>query len=255
MKTVIAVFAAVMSLACSCAVFAADTPGLSVSPTAIEMGAFYDGTTLTATGRIPQDSDVVLSFVGQECDVPIKQKGKVFGLMWMNLDSLVIRKVPGVCLVSSCSGLGEQDGNSKQDVGMLGLSGIRKDAEIECNGSNRDTVFDEFLKLKKSEGLYRELVGNVSYKPAADGFKSFTARIPIPAKLSPGQYRLEMAVLKDGKITERTGANIDARMVGLPAILWNLAFKRSALYGILSTLIALVAGLAVGLVFQSKGAH
>ncbi len=255
MKTATVLLAVTICLACSCAVFAADAPSLNVSPKTIEMGTFFDGATLTATGTIPQDSDVVLRFVGQECEVPMKHKGKVFGVMWMNLDSLVIKKVPGVCLISSCTGIGDRNGGSSSDAGTLGLAGIRHEAEIECNGSNGDDVFDEFLKLKKHEGLYREMVGNVSYKPAGDGFKTFTAQIPVPAKLSPGPYRLEMAVLKDGKITKRMGADVDARMVGLPAMLANLAFKRSALYGILSTLIALIAGLGVGLVFQSKGAH
>ena len=43
--------------------------------------------------------------------------------------------------------------------------------------------------------------------------------------------------------------------IGASDLLLQIAFGHGALYGVLATLIALLAGLAIGLVFQSKGAH
>jgi len=253
-KTVLLIFAAVMALAAdSCS--AADTPTLSVSPKNVEIGAFFDGTSLKATGQIPEGSRIALRFLGENCDIPIRRKGKVLGIMWMNLDSLVIRKVPGVCMVYNSPGGVEPAAASSSNSGAFSLAALSRKAEIECKSSNREGVFDEFLKLKESEGLYLETTGTVQYGPAKGGIETFEASIPVPARLTPGKYFVDMAVIKDGKTISRGREEVAVSLVGFPGLLSNLAFGHSAMYGILSTVIALLAGLGIGLVFQGKGSH
>lgn len=232
---------------------------MNAEPRVLNIDAFYNGATLTATGTAPADSDVILRFVGATCDLHMKERGKVFGIMWMNLDSLIFKGVPSVCLVNSAQDLenptGGRDPKQQSAIKALRLSGIEDIAGVESNGLDRTTAFQELLKLKQSEGLYNEIIGNISYGPAHDGTKSFKADIPIPSRLSPGAYMLELAAVSKGEIIATAQTPITVNLVGFPAMLSNLAFGHSALYGILATAIALLAGLAVGMIFQSKGAH
>jgi hypothetical protein len=188
----------------------------------------------------------------------MKERGKVFGIMWMNLDSLVFKGVPNVCIVSSAvafESLPDRAGRHESTIETLRLAGIKDAARIESHGTDGSTAFEEFLKLKGNEGLYREVVGNISYGAASDGLKSFRAEIPVPSRLAAGDYTLELAAVSDGKVIARAQQPVTVSLVGFPALLARLAFGHAALYGVLASVIAILAGLAIGIVFQSKGAH
>jgi hypothetical protein len=255
MKTLFS--ATLLFISFACTGLAQDGPVMTLEPKTIDIGTFFNGTTVTATGDIPENSEAILRFVGATCDLPMKERGKVFGIMWMNLDSLIFRGVPNVCIVNSANNLDnpEDKSNHENQVDSLRLSAIGKDTRIEPDGAGHESAFEEFLKLKKDEGLYRELAGNVTYGPPSGGHKSFRAEIPVPARLAPGPYRVELALVADTRIISRTSQPLTVNLTGFPNLLSKLAFGHAALYGILSTLIAIFAGLAIGLVFQSKGAH
>jgi len=232
---------------------------MTVTPGLLHIGTFYDGTSLHVEGTVPAESQVVLRFVGASCELHMRERGKVLGVMWMNLDSLIFRGVPSVCLVSSALAFDKLAGSGgpeqQEDFKSLELSGIQAEAQVESNGLDRRVAFEEFLKLKRGEGLYREMVGNVAYGPASNGRKTFEADIPIPSRLTPGAYQVELAAISQGKIIARTQQPVTVDLVGFPALLSRLAFDHAALYGVLATVIAILAGLAIGMVFQSKGAH
>ncbi len=90
--------------------------------------------------------------------------------------------------------------------------------------------------------------------PASDGARSFTARFFVPSRLSRADYRVEaFAVSTAGhRAPERPGAGHPGGRARVPG---DLAFNHGAWYGVLASVIALLGGLAIGLVFQSKGAH
>jgi hypothetical protein len=85
--------------------------------------------------------------------------------------------------------------------------------------------------------------------------KVFKTTIPVPSRLSPGQYTVEVAAVRNDEIVARASMPVNVALTGFPALLSSLAFANGAMYGILATVIAVLAGLGIGLVFQSKGAH
>ena len=257
MKKKILLSTALLIVCFACTASAQDASVMTLQPKSIDIGTFFNGTTVTATGDIPANSEAVLRLVGTACDLPMKERGKVFGIVWMNLDSLIFRGVPNVCIVNSANDLDTMEGKSGHEspIESLRLSSVENNARLEPDGAAHRGAFEELLKLKGEEGLYRELSGNVSYGAPSGGHKSFRAEIPVPARLSPGPYQVELAVVANGKIISRTAQPLTVSLTGFPSLLSKLAFGHAALYGILSTLIAIFAGLGIGLVFQSKGAH
>jgi hypothetical protein len=61
--------------------------------------------------------------------------------------------------------------------------------------------------------------------------------------------------VRDGGVVARAEQEVKVDLVGFPALLSRLAFGHAALYGILAAVVAIIAGFAVGVVFQAKGAH
>lgn len=221
------------------------------APSSITIGATYNGTVLHLEGTAPAGSQVVLRFSGQPGTVAMKQKGKALGLLWMNMNTLHFSGVPGVCLVESPAGLDALGAAG----GTLGLEGLAQKVEIEPVTADRAALLPELLKLKKGEGLYREGAGHVNMGQVEGERQRFSAEFPVPSRLSPGEYTLEAVAVKDGIVSGQASRALEAKLTGFPAVLSDLAFGHALWYGVLSSIIAIIAGLCIGLVFQSKGAH
>jgi uncharacterized protein (TIGR02186 family) len=250
------IIAAALCLLLHAPLFAGEGIRMKVQPDIINIDALYNGTTIIAAGSIPADSEVIVRFVGAPSDLHMKEKGKVFGLLWMNLGSLTIKDVPNVCIV--CSGIDSVASDTARSPAVrdLHLTGLKLSAKVESStAADGAGSMEELIKLKESEGLYREMTGRISYGPASDGSGTFKAEVPVPSRLSPGKYTVDVAAIKDGVIIARSELPVTVRLVGAPAFLANLAFGYGAIYGILATIIAMLSGLAIGMVFQSKGAH
>ena len=234
---------------------AQDVARMKVEPQAVNIGALYNGTTLTANGSLPADSEAIVRFMGTSCDLHMKVRGKVAGIMWMNLDSITFKGAPSVCLVSSAVDFNRLQAKGGASIRVLRLSGLKRSVMIETSGGGHENAFEEFIKLKQKEGLYREMFGNISYGSASEGQKTFRAEIPVPSRLSPGAYMVELDAVRNGEVIARAEQPVTVSLVGFPALLAGLAFGHSALYGIFATVIALLAGLGIGLIFQSRGSH
>ncbi|MFP5240311.1 MAG: TIGR02186 family protein [Acidobacteriota bacterium] len=223
----------------------------TAQPAAIEIGTLYKGTAIQVEGRVPEGTQVVLRFTGAPEDLRMKQKGKAMGLLWMNMNTLHFGNVPKVCLIDSSAPL--------KDLGLdgakLGLMGLAENVSVEPATADRATLLPELVTLKEQEGLFRQSSGGVKLGEKRDGLQAFSATLAVPSRLSPGSYSVEVFALRDGTIQAQAAKAVDARLVGAPALLADLAFNHGAWYGILASIIAILGGLAIGLVFQSMGAH
>lgn len=225
---------------------------MSATPSTILMGARYDGISLKVTGSVPAGSDVVLRFTGAPEDLHLREKGKVFGLLWMNVGKVALKNVPKVCLIDSS--------RSFADLGAIAapfrLESLGGTIEIEKDAVGGEIdVIHELLLLKKYDYLYHESAGGVVLGPDKGDSRTFTADIAVPSALAPGLYRVEAAAIRNGALVGKASSAVEASLSGFPGWLNKMAFDRALLYGVLATVIAIVSGLAIGLVFQSKGAH
>jgi hypothetical protein len=227
----------------------ADATGLAASPADVSIGTLYNGEWLTLSGTVPAGSDVVVRFTGAPHEIHMKEKGKALGLLWMNLDSLTFSGVPKVCLVQATKPLEELGAAGKE----LGLDGVSAGFGVESVNGDKHYLVPELLKLKKSEGLYSQASGNVELAPAENGMQSFTAKLYLPSRLSPGHYLAEAFAVQNGAVVATASVPVPAELVGAPAFLANLAFNHGAWYGVLASIIAILGGLFIGMVFQSKG--
>lgn len=247
----IAILLLAVSLTAPVAARAAAPLDFSLDTRDISIGADYNGTVLRVDGKAPAGSDVVVRVLGAAGDQHLKQKGRALGLLWMNMGSLTLRNVPSLYLVFSSRPVADLGPAARG----LGLEGVRDGLQVEPASADTPAIRAEFLGLKTSEGLYRESAGGIELGVAEGAIQPFEARLSIPSRLAPGTYTVEVTALRDGQVLAQSGQEVRARLTGAPAMLSDMAFGHAALYGILATIIAILAGLGIGLVFQSKGAH
>lgn len=255
MKTMHSLLLALLLALWSGVALAGDAPELTVTPRTIDIGTFYNGTTLTITGEIPEGSDAVVRFNGAPSELHMKEKAKVMGLLWMNVHPVAFRNVPGVFIVVTPRDLGALAGGQASKVAGLGLSGLGESLAIEADHTDRALAVASLLKLKKREGLFREISDGVTYAPSTGVTKRFTAVIPVPPRLKSGDYTVELSVIQDGAIIADSRQAVTAQLTQFPLVFSKLAFGHPALYGIMASIFAILAGLLIGMFFQSKEPH
>lgn len=225
---------------------------MTAEPANILMGAQFDGINLKASGTVPAGSDVVLRFTGAPEKLHLREKGKIGGLLWMNTGKVVLNNVPKICLVDSSrpfADLGEA-------ATTFQLASLKSSIEVEEGADSGDVdLIHELLLLKKTDDLYSENTGGIHLGPDEGATRTFSAEIAIPSGVAPGHYSIQAVAVKDGAVVGKATTNVEAKLIGFPAWLSKMAFNKGLLYGVLATVIAIVSGLAIGLIFQSKGAH
>ena len=231
-------------------VFASVSDTLKVTPSAINIGACFNGIDLTVQGTIPKEADAVVRFKSGEQDVALKEKGKAMGVLWMNMGTITFHHCPDIFMVATPQFL-NQDSDLWKNLN-LGIASLEKQVEMTPAPGDKTTLFKEFVKLKSKHGAYASGFGKVTYQAASGDVKPFCAQISIPSGLKPGSYQVQVFTIKNGAVASKTETTVEIKETGFPRFLSSLAFGKPLLYGIVSVIIALAAGLLTGLIFQGS---
>jgi hypothetical protein len=218
----------------------------TIEPNPIRVTALYRGTTVRVSGRTDPGSSVMVTITGSNTEEKFNRKGRI-GPLWANLGKLTVSGVPRLHLIAG----NPQDIRDRRlvDRYLLDLNALARQARITPTGPEAAAMQAEYVKLKKSQRVFAALEAGVRMEGTA-----FEAQIPWPDMASPGEYRVRIFHLqKDGTVRIESAA-LALELAGFPGFVDHMAFKRSALYGLLSVIVALTVGLLMGLVFKKKGA-
>lgn len=229
---------------------------LNLDPTSISISAFYNGTDVKVSGEAPADAELLIRLTGTRHDVSLKKKGKVGGLLWMNIGEVTFENVPSVYLLYTSKALGEMatsENSNKWDSMGLGFDAIKQNMKVMPTTNDKEVVFKEFMKLKKHEELYKLNPDAVQFANTNGAMKSYTATIHVPPRLKAGDYQVDVIAVSGNLIMEGSSQQLKLTQIGFPAFLSSMAFGRSLVYGIMSVVIAIFAGLGTSMIFRSKG--
>lgn len=222
---------------------------MKLEPNVVIIGASYNGADVKVTGEIPANAEAVVYVMGQRKDTEFKKKGKALGLLWMNLGTVVFHNVPNLYLVYTGPGMDTK-------AIPVGFEAIKNETEVTPVSEDKNFLFKEFIKLKRKEGLYSINSNALQYNKVSGGMKAFSCTVRLPSKLVPGTYEVNVVAINSGKIVAQSKQALKAVEKGLPNLVASLAFRHSTTYGILATVIAIIAGLIMGVIFKGgKGGH
>lgn len=229
-------------------------------PHRIAIGAFFNGTKLTVSGKVGVENDVVVIVSGRQEELILKKKGKALGLLWMNLGDVHFKKVPNLYILYSSKGRKDLNASESKNWEQLGfgLEYLKKKMEIDAPQAKRGELADEFLKLKQTQGLYASHPGEIGFEHNNGKEKSFSVDVWIPPQIHTGDYQIRVLEIHDGHIVDNSKDQLKVIEEGIPMMLFSLAFNHSLLYGFLAVLIAVAAGLVMDFLFgtgKGGGAH
>ena len=221
-----------------------------LQPNLINIGTFYNGTTLKVKGKVPLGAKAVLRVSGHYSELHLKKKGKIAGLLWMNIGDVTVGNVPEVFLVITSKDMSKKLDDPNIN---LGYKYLEKMMTLEPKGEDKTFIFKELVKLLEESGTYGIYFDKLKYTGDHDNYRTFEATIPIPPKMKQGVYKVELFAVNDSQVVGKTDRELTLKQVGFPALVSKLAFEYPLIYGIGAVIIAILAGLLMGILFKGKG--
>ncbi len=217
---------------------------LSQEVVAITTG--FAGTNVILFGAIEGSSDVVVVVRGPDRPVVVRRKSRVLGV-WINTSQMTFERVPGFYAVAASGPLSEIATETVRARNEMGLEFLRLDLPRAKASANVAADWRQgLIRNHQKLGLYQANVEPVTVLFS----RLFRAEVHLPATVPTGIYQVHVYLLRDGRIVSAQTRGLEVTRIGAEAAVYDFAHQRSALYGLIAILVALVAGWAGHMVFR-----
>ena len=222
-----------------------------IVPNHIEIGSFFEGKQVSISADIPECDGVVIELEGKIKDLVLNKKGEK-KFIWLNVAQITVKNAPSVYFLASSDKLENICAGEELEKELLGYSSLKHKIIFKSDSlSTGDMVFDEFIKLKEHNGSYN-INNKINFDSKFKGRQKVSTILNIPPFIPAGNYEILLYCFRSGNLFKKTSANFLIKEVGLTAFIKNLAFGNPALYGIFAILIALAAGIIIGIIFNKR---
>ena len=234
---------------------------LQMDPPFLERTLFLKSShTMTITGPRPEGCDIILKIVSPSRDFKLNKSGKGLGFVWLPVGHAEVRGIPVMYQVFSSAKISEILPIAEQEA--VGVTSDYKEVFENCTihfdkdmphneiADLREEYISGLIKIFKNSGLYLRQEGAVQLSGV-----QFAARSVQPSDAPVGEYNIFCYAVQDGK------ARLifqDKFVVKSGVVAEWLAYQAQVspvIYGILAAVIAVAAGLLVGVVFRKGGSH
>lgn len=220
----------------------------TVSPATIETHFFYNGTTLEIEGRFPPCDGVAVLVTGNNGSFTLNKKGKI-GPLWMTVAQLTVADAPRSYILASSEELGTLCSTDELRKIGLGYGSLRNTLSFSSESPLDGHEFEQFIQFQEDHGFYgADIGGDLTPQDAARG--ELSATVFVPSAVPSGQYTCYLYCMKDGVVVVRQEKDISIVQAGIPDFMSGLAFNHAPLYGVVAIIIAMAAGVLMGMAFS-----
>jgi len=217
----------------------------------------FTGDELVLFGGIEQDAssqprrsgyDIVVTVTGPRQTMVTFRKSRVLGI-WVNVDSRVFENAPAYLAVLSnrpLDAIASAETLRRLQLGLDNISLPQRASVNIADAASDDPFRVAFIKIKSDHGLYREAANDVTFLTPA----LFRASIPLPAEVPIGTYEVDVRLFADGAQIAREPAPFEVYKSGFEQVVTNAARDHGMLYGLVTSMMAVVTGWFASVVFR-----
>lgn len=197
----------------------------------------------TITGEAAQPgSDIIVSLRGPNTAVVVRRKVRVAGV-WVNGPSEQFDAAPSFYAVASTRAVEAILPAEERRRLRLGLASL----PLTTRGRIEDPAFRQaLLDLKAERRLYGEDPAGVQLV----GDRLFSARLFLPPAVIPGPYRVDILLVREGRVMAARDLPLTVVRAGTSAEIWRIANDQPLAYGFAAVLLAAVAGWLGSVLFR-----
>jgi uncharacterized protein (TIGR02186 family) len=230
----------------------------AASKNLIEIGLSYQGDQIYFFGVSPvKDCDLIIRLTAEKSEeVKLSVKGRV-GPFWMTVKQYQVSHAPFIYKIHSTKPVEQIVSPETARELELGYGAVQKQMKLhlirgEAAADDADRVFKGLVKIKEEANLYN-IVADPQRLEVAEG-RLFKHYFRFPPAATEGRYVVESFAFLGGQQVGYGRDVIQIKKVGLESWLTSVSQNQPALFGIMAVIIALAAGLLVGMIFK-KGGH
>jgi uncharacterized protein (TIGR02186 family) len=231
----------------------------AASKNLIEIGVTYQGDQIHFFGVNPvPGTDLIIKLTAEiDEELKLSVKGK-FGPLWMTVKQYDVTGAPFMYKIHASKPINQIISEATAQELELGYPAVRHKMKMHlARGSaasdDADKVFKGLLKIKERTNLYN-IVEDPKRLEIAEG-KLFKHYFRFPPAATEGRYLIESFCFDKGQLVGYGKDVIEIKKVGIEHWLTDVSQNQPVFFGIMAVVIAVGAGLLVGVIFGKGGHH
>jgi uncharacterized protein (TIGR02186 family) len=202
-----------------------------------------------AAGQPLRDNyDVVITAVGPRQSYRTRRKARMLGI-WVNVDSRRFIEVPSYLAVLAnrpFTHLTTTEMLRREQIGLDNYLLTQRVGADFADTVRNDPFRAAFVRLENEAGLYSENATAVSFiTPTV-----FRAAIPLPSQVPTGVYLIDVRLFAAGDLVGRAATSLEITKAGFEDYIAAAARDHGLLYGLATTMLALLTGWIASLVLR-----
>ena len=224
-----------------------------LSQNRVSITADFEGSEILIYGAVKREETiptaptlhVIVTVEGPTTPMIVRKKDRVAGI-WINTESVQIGRAPSFYAVATTGFLKEILSETENLRHQITIPRAIRAVGISAQAKDAPGFVDALIRVRESEGRYRLDERTVQLTEST----LFRTDILLPANLTEGPYRVRIFLTRGGMVVDHIERRINVRKEGLERFLFNLSREHSLVYGLLSLLIAVVAGYGASAAFR-----
>ena len=245
--------AAILWVFCAFPVFA-DTEDIvaGLSQNRVSITADFDGSEILIYGAVrrtapvpPGVLHVIITVEGPSTPITVRKKERTAGI-WINREAVQIASAPSFYAIATTGHLRDILTETENLRHQITIPRAIRAVGISQQANNAPEFLEALIRIRKDEDRFRLNERSVQFTQAT----LFRTDVLLPANLTEGLYRVRIFLTRDGKVVDRIERQINVRKEGLERFLFNMSRDQPLIYGLLSLLIAVIAGYGASAAFR-----
>jgi len=233
-----------------------------VSARNVAVTSSFNGTEIVIFGAVDNSQqpsaesgyyDVLIVVEGVPTRTVARRKNNVAGL-WLNTAAATFDLVPSYYAIASTRPIDEITSEEFRATHGIGFQHLRfAPAFGEAQGLSTEDLAEfrrAIIRLKRKQGLYVQDHFSVAFI----GRSLFRATIELPANVTVGPFETRVYLFREEKLLSQYAVRLNLEREGVERHLHAFAFGYPTLYGLMTVMIAVAAGLTASTVFR-KSTH
>lgn len=226
---------------------------VGLSQSSVSITTDFVGSEILVYGAVRRDApapvedplEVIVTVEGPATPIIVRKKERRVGI-WINRDKVRIGSAPTFYAIATTGALGDILSETEDLRHRITIPSVIRAIGISSEAEDAPQFVEALMRIRQAEGRYRVNEHAVDL----DEQTLFRADVELPADLTEGDYRVRIFLTRDGRVVDTIDRTIFVRKAGLERFLYTMSREQSALYGLLSLALAVLAGWGASTIFR-----
>lgn len=240
-------------LALTTPVIAQESIVSGLSQNRVSITADFDGSEILIYGAVKRETpvpdgtplEVIVTVEGPSTPVTVRRKSRVVGI-WVNNAEVQVESAPSFYAVATTGPLRHILSDTENLRHSITIERVIRAIGITAEAEQSGEFLLALLRVRTNEDRYRVLEGKVELTEDT----LFRVDVVLPANLTEGEYKVRLFLLRDKRVIASQERLIGVRKEGLERFIFNLAQEQPLIYGLVSLLMAALAGWGASAAFR-----